>query len=162
MAALLLALLAAAQATPVQPLVKGTGLPPPASEEGQVMAPVTALLAAIGASDGAKVLAVTLPEGTVTDASVAPDGTPKRYTIRWSEFVASLKPGTVRYEERLGTPAIELDDGVAMVWAPYTLLIDGKPHHCGYDHFDVVRTAAGWRILNVTYSRRLTGCEATP
>ena len=47
-----------------------------------------------------------------------------------------------------------------MVWAPYTLLKDGKPDHCGYDHFDLVREGTTWKILNVTWSQRTTGCIA--
>lgn len=156
-----LSLLLLLQTTPVQPIVKGTGLPPPASEEGQVMAPVLALIDAIGSGDGARVLAATIPDGRVTDTSTGADGKPRRYTIGWSEYAAAFKPGA-RYRHVLGMPAVEMDGDIAMVWAPYTALTDGRLSHCGYDHFDLVRTDTGWRILNVTYSRRATGCEAQP
>jgi hypothetical protein len=144
--------------TPVQPIVKGTALPPPESTEGAVMAPITTLLDALTKDDGAAILAVTLPEGAITAARVGPDGTHQHRTLRWAEFAAQLKPDGSKIVESLGTPAIEIDEDVAMVWAPYTVTIDGKLSHCGYDHFDLVRTGGQWKILNITYSHRTTGC----
>lgn len=155
-------LLLLAQVTPVAPIVRGTALPPPGTEEGEVMAPINVLLGALTTDDGTAVLAVTLPEGSITAARTAPDGSRQHRTLRWAEFAASLKSDGTRVEERLGTPAIEIDGDVAMVWAPFTVLENGAAKSCGYDHFDLIRTDAGWRILNTTYSARTMGCEANP
>lgn len=145
--------------TPTAPIVKGTGLPPPGTDEAGVMAPIDAMFAGLAAHDGAKVLAAVRPEGGATVAAEKPDGRRMVKHMSWSEFAAGLKPGPERYEERLESPAIEVDGDVAMVWAPYTFLIDGKAHHCGYDHFDLVRENGAWKVLNVTWSQRTTGCE---
>ncbi|WP_159760111.1 hypothetical protein [Sphingomonas sp. 8AM] len=148
-----------AQTTPVAPIVKGTALPPSGTEEAQVMVPVDALLRAIETNDRAAALAATLPEGTITATRTAPDGAPQRRTLRWAEWAAQLTPeqGLV---EKQGVPAIEIDDNAAMVWAPYTVTVSGKPVQCGYNLFDVVRGATGWKILNVTYSARTEGCTS--
>lgn len=155
---MILPLLLALQTTPVAPIEKGTALPPPAAEEAQVLAPITRLLGALEQDDGAAVLAVTLPEGGVTAAQVLPDGTRRHRTVRWADFAAGLKPDGTRIVESIRSPAIEIDEDVAMVWAPYTVTVDGKLSHCGYDLFDMVRVAGAWKILNVTYSHRTTGC----
>ena len=155
---LLLALLA--QVTPVQPIVKGTALPPPGTDEAQVMAPIQAMLAAIEASDGAAILRVTRPEGGATAAWEGSGGKRGVERLSWAAFAAGMKPGAVRYRETLGTPAIEVDGDIAMVWAPYTVLKNGAVDHCGYDHFDLVREAGTWKVLNVTWSQRTTGCDA--
>ena len=47
-----------------------------------------------------------------------------------------------------------------MVWSPYVFTIDGKVHHCGVDHFDLVREAGAWKVLSVTWSQRTAGCTA--
>ena len=154
---MLLALILA-QVTPVAPIEKGTALPPPAADEQQVMAPITVLLAAIAANDGPALLRVTRPEGGATVAVEAPER--RIHHFSWAEFAAQLKPDGNRYREDLATPAIEYDGDVAMVWAPYTLFKNGSVDHCGYDHFDLVRDAAGWKVLNVTWSQRSTGCIA--
>src|SRR3546814_4268831 len=73
----------------------------------------------------------------------------------WSSDVCSSD-----LERFTGPPAVEIDGDIAMVWAPYTFLLDGKPHHCGIDHFDLIREGIQWKVLNVTWSQRTTGCGA--
>src|SRR3546814_6159289 len=70
----------------------------------------------------------------------------------WSSDVCSSD-----LERFTGPPAVEIDGDIAMVWAPYTFLLDGKPHHCGIDHFDLIREGIQWKVLNVTWSQRTTG-----
>jgi len=155
---LMLALLA--QITPMQPMPKGTALPPPGTDEGSVMAPINALFAGLAARDPAAILAQLRPEGGATVANEAPNGVRTVRHMNWTEFAAGIKPGPEKYEERITGPAIEVDGDIAMVWAPYTFFIDGKAHHCGMDHFDLVREAGDWKIVNITWSARATGCGA--
>ncbi len=156
---LILALALAAQITSVQPMPKGTGLPPPATEEEAVMVPVNGLFAAIAARDGVQVLAHVLPDGGVIATDVKPDGTHAYRRTAWAQWAAAMKPGVERFQERLYDPAIEIDGDVAMVWGRYDFLVDGKLIHCGYDHFDLVRDTGQWKIANITYSKRTTGCS---
>jgi len=147
------------QTTPVAPIVRGTALPPPASEEGQVLAPIQRIFDALTAGDGAAVLAQTRPEGRATVAAERADGTRSVRTLEWSAFAAGLKPGGPRRVERfVGTPAVEIDGDIAMVWAPFDFTVDGTLSHCGVNHFSLVREAASWKVLNVTWSQRTTGC----
>ena len=154
---LILALLAAQMATQ-PPLLKGTALPPPGTDEAQVMVPVTALLAAIGARDAAAIGRTLRPDATTTTATEQGGTATITHKTR-DEFLARFGSGAQRLEERLSDPAIEIDGNIAMVWGRYTFLIDGKVHHCGYDHFDLVRDSGGWKIQNLTWSSRTTGCE---
>jgi len=148
------------QTTPVAPIVKGTALPPPGTEEAAVLAPVQRLFAALTARDGAAILAATRPEGRATVAIEQPDGARRVRTTEWSSFAAGLKPGPDRVVERFtGTPAVEIDGDIAMVWGPFDVTVNGKLSHCGYDHFDLVRESGAWKVLNVTWSQRTAGCE---
>ncbi|MBE2990596.1 hypothetical protein IFR23_01040 [Sphingomonas sp. CFBP 13603] len=156
---LLSLLLAAGQITPVQPIVKGTGLPPAvATEEAGVMVPIDALLAALAARDGQAILAQVRPDGGATVAEEKADGTRTVRRMAWPAFAATIKPGPERYAERLTDPAVDIDGDIAMVWSPYVFTIDGKVAHCGTDHFDMVREAGRWKIANITWSSRTTGC----
>ena len=147
------------QVTPMQPLPKGTDLPPPGTEEAQVMAPVTALLAGISARDAAAIGRALRADATATAAAEKPDGTRTVTHSTRAELLARFAPGPERYDERLHDPAIEVDGDIAMVWAPYTFTINGTLHHCGYDHFDLVREGGRWLVQNITWSSRTTGCE---
>ncbi|WP_295636067.1 hypothetical protein, partial [Novosphingobium sp.] len=135
-----------------------TALPPPASEEGQVMVPVNAALAAIGARDAVALGQTMRSDATTTTATATEGATATIAHKTRDEFLARFGPGAERFEERLADPAIEIDGNIAMVWGRYTFLIDGKVHHCGYDHFDLIRDSAGWKIQNLTWSSRTTGC----
>ncbi len=155
MIALALLLLAATDKLP-----PAHALPPPVADEAAVLAPVNALFAAIAARDGAAMAATGTGVGTISVASEEADGSTSVTHRSWVDLAAGMKPGPERYEERLIGPAVEIDGNIAMVWGRYVFLIDGKPHHCGVDHFDLVREGGGWKILNATWSKRTTGCEA--
>ena len=151
-----LLLLAAGQTTDKLPPAKP--LPPPASEDAAVMAPVNALFDGLARRDSAIILAAMRPDATATAANEKADGTRTVRRLTAADFAAGVKPGPERYEERLTDPAIEIDGDIAMVWSPYVFLVDGKVHHCGVDHFDLVRENGAWKVANVTWSSRTTGC----
>jgi len=106
------------------------------------------------ATGGDAILATVRPEGgatAVTDKSIR--------HLSWAEFAAAIKPDGHRYEERLTDPAVDVDGDIAMVWSPYVFLVDGKLIHCGVDHFDLIREGGQWKVLNVTWTQRTTGCQ---
>jgi hypothetical protein len=141
-----------------QPLPPAKPVPYETPDVTAVMTPVHALFDALAARDPAGILANTLPEGTASYVMEKADGSRTRAHVKWADFAARLKTGTEKLEERIWDPAVEIDGDVAMVWAPYVFLIDGKVSHCGYDHFDLVRADGSWKILNITWSHRRTGC----
>ncbi|MES2288507.1 MAG: nuclear transport factor 2 family protein [Pseudomonadota bacterium] len=146
-----------AQAMPSQPMPKGTGLPPPTVDEAAVLAPINRLFDAMARRDAAALMAELRPEGGATVAIEAPEGRAIGHKS-WAEFAKTLGPGTQKFEERLIDPMVDIDGDIAMVWSRYVFLIDGKLSHCGMDHFDLVRENGSWKILNLTWSKRTTGC----
>jgi hypothetical protein len=139
-------------------------LPPPAMEDPAVMAPVDALFAAIAARDATAAAAILRPEAGATIAAEAPDGARSLTHLDRTALIARIaNPGPDRLEERLYNPVMEADGDVAMVWGRYGFFIAGKLHHCGYDHFDLVREGGTWKIAYISWSSRITGCaEPTP
>lgn len=146
------------QVTPVAPLPRAQPLPPPDADTAAVLAPIDRMFAALTAKDAAAIQAQTLAEGRATAVLTLPDGTRAVRTRNWTDFAAGLKDGPNRLEERLINPAVEIDGDIAMVWSPYVFLTDGRVSHCGTNHFDMVRGSAGWKVLNVTWTQRQTGC----
>ena len=41
------------------------------------------------------------------------------------------------------------DHDLAVVWAPFEFLVDGKPDHCGTDLFNLVQTGGKWLIAGI-------------
>jgi hypothetical protein len=122
-----------------------------------VLAPINALFAAFEAGDPAAVLRVVYPDGRVTASGMAGPGTLRSQS--WAQFVAGLSP-TGAFQERISDPAIDIDGDIAMVWAPFVVRVGGKVQNCGFDHFDLVRENGAWKVMNVTFSSRTTGCPS--
>ena len=158
---MILALLLA-QVTPMQPMPKGTGLPPAAAEtQGDapaVLATINNLFAALTARDRARALTFFRPDGAAQAVVERPDGTRAYRHMTWPQFLAGIEPTGPRFVEALFDPAVEVDGDIAMVWSPYTATVDGRLIHCGVNHFDLVREDGRWRILNITWTQRTTGC----
>jgi hypothetical protein len=160
------ALLLLAQISPSKDVTPTPKLPPanPVAyqdiDTAAVMVPIKAMFAGLAAHDGQLILAQTRPEGGAMVALERPDGSRTIRHLSWTDFAAGIKPGPDKYEERISDPAIEADGDIAMVWVPYTFYLNGKADHCGVDHFDLIRENGQWKVLNVTWSQRTTGCAA--
>ena len=156
---MILPLLLALQTTPVAPIERGTALPPPGTEEAQVLAPVQRLFDALAAKSPQAVLAEVRPDGRATAVVEKPDGTRSISTSDWPSFAQRVAAPGPRVAERLtGTPAVEIDGDIAMVWSGYVRTVDGTTAHCGTDHIDLVRENARWKILNITATQRTADC----
>lgn len=57
-------------------------------------------------------------------------------------------------DERLQSMTVMIDQHLATVWTPYQFYANGTFSHCGVNAFQCVRTDAGWKILQVTDTRR--------
>jgi hypothetical protein len=68
--------------------------------------------------------------------------------------VASVKPDSLQWDERLTDIQIEIDDGLAMVRTDYEFYVGKERKHCGVNFFTLVETANGWKIFGVTDTRR--------
>jgi hypothetical protein len=149
---LLAAQVSSGQLPPAQPI------PPPDFETANVLAPIQSLFAAFEAGDSAAVLRLTFPQGRVTATGERASGNGLRQ-MSWTEFAQRVTPDA-RFSERISDPAVEVDGDIAMVWAPFVVRVNGKVANCGFDHFDLVRDQGAWKVMNLSFSSRTTGCPA--
>lgn len=152
--ALLAPLPALAQTTPTQKLPPANPLPYEDPEAAAVIAPITAIFAALEAGDKEALLRNVYPDGRVTAAG---DGKVRQFSF--TQFAERVSPQNA-FRERIWNPAVEIDGDIAMVWAPYDVHVAGKLSNCGFDHFDLVRESGSWKVMNITFSSRTTGCAA--
>lgn len=119
-------------------------------EEQAVLAPVQAMFDGMANRDAAAIKAPWIPGGTLV---LMRDGTPTQMTAdAFADRVG--KPGKTKLEERIHDPLIRIDNDLAVVWAPFEFLIDGKVDHCGTDLFNVVRKDGKWLIASVADTGR--------
>jgi hypothetical protein len=119
-------------------------------EEEAVLAPVKAMFDGMAKRDAAAIKAPLLPGGTMV---LMRDGKPAQMTFEaFADRVG--RPGTTQIEERIHDPLVRIDNDLAMVWAPFEFLVDGKVDHCGTDLFNLVRKDGKWLIASVADTGR--------
>ncbi len=119
-------------------------------EERAVLAPVKAMFDGMARRDAAAIKEPLLPGGMMV---LMRDGKPAQMTFEaFADRVE--RPGTTQIEERIHDPLVRIDNDLAMVWAPFEFLIDGKVDHCGTDLFNLVRKDGKWLIASVADTGR--------
>jgi hypothetical protein len=74
-----------------------------------------------------------------------------------SQLARSQRPGALN--ERMVNPEVRISDNLATVWTWYDFHIGETFTHCGFDAAQLVRTATGWKVAQITYTVRQTPCE---
>jgi len=84
----------------------------------------------------------------------------KPVQITFQEFAERVsKPGTTHIEERIHDPLVRIDHDLAVVWAPFEFVEDGKVDHCGTDLFNLIHTNGKWLIASIADTGR-KNCSA--
>ena len=148
--------LALAAQTSSTRLPPAQALPPPVRDEQTVLAPINGIFAALRSGNSAAMLQWVYPDGRVTATGTRSTSRGLRQES-WTQFAARISPAGA-FEETISDPAIEVDGDIAMVWAPFVVRVGGKVANCGIDHFDLVRENGAWKIMNLTFSSRVTRC----
>lgn len=121
-----------------------------AKEAQAVMVPITAMCNAMAKHDAAAFKKPLLPGGSMV---LMRDGKPTQLTFdAFADLVG--KPGKAQIEERIHDPLVRIDNDLAVVWAPFEFLVDGKVDHCGTDLFNLVRADGKWLIASVADTGR--------
>src|ERR1700728_4217443 len=116
-----------------------------APEDSAVLVPIDAMFHGMTERDPAAIKSAALP-GTIL--VLMRDGKPEQMTIdAFADHFA--KPSKAHMEERIHDPLVRTDHDLAVVWAPFEFLVDGKPDHCGTDLFNLVHTGGKWLIAGI-------------
>lgn len=78
----------------------------------------------------------------------------------FSRDIANLFKFKMVIDERPFSYDIKIHNNIAIVWAPYTLSVDGKFSHCGVDVFTLLKSSEGWKIVSLAYSVEPNGCAS--
>jgi hypothetical protein len=120
------------------------------AEQQAVLAPIMQMFDGMAKRDAAAIKKPLLSGGTMV---LMRDGKPTQMTFE--DFANRVgKPGTTQIQERIHDPLVRIDNDLAVVWAPFEFLVDGKVDHCGTDLFNVVRADGQWLIASVADTGR--------
>ena len=118
-------------------------------EEVQALAVSEAALEAVTAED-----AVALTELMVDEAlvfSVSGPSTDLRHSIR-TRAEQRRRGFSGDIVERGFNPEVRVASGLATVWLPYDLYVNGAWSHCGVDVFTLLRVEGQWKILTMGWT----------
>ena len=124
-----------------------------------VIAVADSALAAITRGDVLALTDLMVPEA-VMFPTVTRDGVTS-YRVRTREMQRTAPLNGII--ERGFAPQAMVSGGVAMVWMPYDLYVNGVWSHCGADVFTLVKSNAVWRIASLAWSAEQPPvCEKHP
>ncbi|GAA0692651.1 hypothetical protein FHW84_000297 [Dyella sp. SG562] len=119
-------------------------------EEKAVLAPFQTLLDGIGKRDHDMMRSALLPGGMITLTRAD-----KTQQLHYDAFIEHIPAtGTQKLEERIHDPLVKIDDNIAIIWAPYEFLVDGKVDHCGTDIAHLVKQNGKWLIAGIADNGR--------
>lgn len=129
-------------------------------DQRAVAAVVHDLFDAMRSGDSATVRRVFHPEVRMV-TSFRRDGQPTiAIEADLSGFVEMVgTPHEQVYDERIWGLLIRTDGDFGMAWMNYAFYLGPQLSHCGIDLFEMVRTAGGWKIINLADTRQREGCE---
>lgn len=113
-------------------------------DEQAVLVPINAMFDGMAKRDSAAIKAPALPGGTLV---LMRDGKPDQITFE--AFAERVGKGKTQIEERIHDPLVRIDNDLAMVWAPFEFVVDGKVDHCGTDSFNLVHADGKWLIASL-------------
>lgn len=129
-------------------------------EEAGVEAAVHRLFGAMRAADGVAASALFRADARLQSVSEQ-NGASRLETGDVGAFLQAVgTPRTEVWDERIWNLTIEVDGDLASAWMNYAFYIDDRFSHCGANAFQFVRTDGEWQILQITDTRRRSGCDA--
>ena len=74
-------------------------------------------------------------------------------------FIAAVgTPHDKVWDERIWSYDIKIDGPMAQVWTEYTFYLGDDLSHCGVNVFELIDLQDGWKISQITDTRRKDGC----
>ncbi|WP_035562430.1 nuclear transport factor 2 family protein [Hymenobacter sp. IS2118] len=102
----------------------------------------------------------TLAPGAVFHTIVAKAGVTEVKPESLLDFLKAVgTPHPKVWDERISFASVLIDANLASVWTPYEFYLGGTFSHCGYNSFQLVKLADGWKIAHVIDTRRKEKCR---
>lgn len=74
-------------------------------------------------------------------------------------YFMSSTPDSIPFHEKILDYKLQIDGGIAHVWAPYEFWYNGEFSHCGVNSFQLMKEKDAWKIIYLLDSRRREDCK---
>lgn len=132
-----------------------------AEDEAAVRAVVTRLFDGMRAGDGSVFRELFTSDARLQTAALRRDGTRALMSMPVDSFAAMVsQPRDIVLDERIDAWDVRVDGPLAVVTVDYSFYAGTRFSHCGIDAFQLFHAPDGWKIFQLTDTRRTTGCPA--
>ena len=142
-----------APAPPIQHMVEGHQ----PGEEEAVLGALDRFITAVLDGD-IEAQAMHMPEGMTFQWRPAEGGGMQITSSPTSRFSDPSEDNGHVVRERYWSPTVMIRGGIAVVWAPYELWMDGQTLHCGIVNFDFVERNGQWLVSNAMWTVEPDAC----
>ncbi len=83
------------------------------------------------------------------------------YQSSVSDLIKAIanRPADQKWEERLLSFTVNIDENMANVWTPYEFWFNGSFSHCGVNSFQLFNDNGSWKIIYLIDTRKREGCN---
>lgn len=128
------------------------------SAEESVKSTIQLLFDGMRAADSASVKKTFASEARLLTV-VEQEGETRLREAPLSSFLEAVgSPRDEVWDERILDYQIRVDDRMATAWTPYEFYRDDTFSHCGVNAFQFYLSSEGWKIIQITDTRRKEGC----
>ncbi|MGB3468584.1 MAG: nuclear transport factor 2 family protein [Cyclobacteriaceae bacterium] len=128
--------------------------------ENEITAPVYRLFEGMETNDSTLAKSAFTDNATLFTLKTYPEGNPALIAGSVQDLLKTIAaPKTAVYKETLSNMKISYEGSLASVWCDYFFYLGEKFHHCGIDHFLLLKTSTGWKIRQITDTRKTKGCQ---
>ncbi|GJL94676.1 MAG: hypothetical protein DHS20C05_10810 [Hyphococcus sp.] len=131
---------------------------PISPEQDAILLVVDEFFLALGSADIDAFKA--LHSAKATNVVVLPEGDEAVRYRTIDEAIEGMRAGPFpKIRERYWDPVVLERNGLAVVWTPYSIDIDGARSHCGVDVFNMTKHGPDWKIDSVSFTVEPSACE---
>ncbi|MCA1789241.1 MAG: nuclear transport factor 2 family protein, partial [Thioalkalivibrio sp.] len=123
--------------------------------EHEVIVAVEQIFEGMRTANPALVRAVFAPDARFAMVGGDADGVAVQSVEGWLSAIGTSER---RWDERIYDVEVRLDGVMASAWVPYTFYLDGAVRHCGINSIELLRDDSGWKVTQISDTRRTEGC----
>ncbi len=128
------------------------------SPQESVKNTIVTLFEGMRSADSSMVHSVFAPEARLLTVVEQNDTTSLRETPLSRFLQAVGTPHDEVWDERILDYQIQIDGSLAIAWTPYHFYRGTTFSHCGVNAFQLYRSNEGWKIIQITDTRRTEEC----
>lgn len=130
------------------------------NEEEAVIATIQQLFDGMRQADSTMVRNTFHPNARLQSAFTNKEGLPVLHGGDIDQFVQQIgTPHEEVYDEKIWSYEVKIDGRLASVWTEYTFYLGEKMSHCGVNAFHLFKGEKGWKITQITDTRRKSDCK---